>query len=57
MGGAHEERHESLGKVGSDHLVESVGAHRERLIMGHDADPVGADAGDPQSLLDARMRL
>ena len=33
--------------------ASALGPHRERLVVRHDAEPIGADAGDAQPLLDA----
>ena len=43
--------------VGGDRLGQRIRAHRERLVVGHQPQPVGADPGDAQSLLDARVGL
>ena len=55
--GADEERHEPGGEVGGDRLREGIGSHGVGLVVRHDADPIGADASDPQTLLDARVGL
>ena len=54
---ADEERNEPGGLVGLDRLGERAGHHRERRVVGDGADAFGADAGDAETLLDARVRL
>ena len=54
---ADEERHQSDGLVGRDRLGQRAGHHRERRVVGDGTNAVGADAGDAEALLDARVGL
>ena len=57
MRGADPERRQPRGSVIIDHRGERRGLHGERFVVRHDSQAVGADAGDPQSFLDAGMCL
>ena len=43
--------------VGVDHAGQRLGIHGEGCVVRHDPRPVRADAGDAQSLLDARVGM